>query len=122
VSELFGQLAQSTQQLVRQEATLAKAELRQAATDTGMAVAKIAAGTLVLYAGMLVLLFAAVAGLHEADLSWWASALIVGGVTLLVGLILLLRARTQLGSVSFVPRQTVATLKEDAAWAKGQVR
>jgi len=122
ISTLFGQLARNTQELIRQELTLAKTEISQAASKTGMAIAKMAMAAMLLFAGMLALLFAAIAGVHQADFSWWASAAIVGGVTLLVGLILVLIAKSQLSSVGFVPKQTIESLKEDQAAVKGVVR
>lgn len=121
ITDLIGDLARGTQELVQQEIALAKTEFSEAASTTVKAVVKIAAGALVLYAGFLFLLAAAVFGLRQADFSWWASALIVGGATALVGLLLLLIAKSQLGSVSFVPEETMKTLKQDADWAKGQV-
>jgi len=122
ISTLFGQLARNTQELIQQELTLAKTEISQAASKTGMAIAKMAMAAMLLFAGMLALLFAAIAGVHQADFSWWASAAIVGGVTLLVGLILVLIAKSQLSSVGFVPKQTIESLKEDQAAVKGVVR
>jgi hypothetical protein len=123
IGDLFSKLARDTQQLFKQEVNLAKTEMAQAASDTGKAIAKLAAGALVLYAGFMLLLWAAIFGLREvAEISWWASALIVGGATLLVGLILVLWARGQMKQVSFKPEETIETLKEDQAWAKGQLQ
>jgi hypothetical protein len=121
VGQLFSELARDTQTLLRQEMALARTEMTNAARQTGMAVAKIAVGALVLYSGFLMLLWAAVFGLREADLSYWASALIVGAAALIVGLILVMWARGQMRSVSFTPQETIETLKEDRAWAKGQM-
>jgi len=123
LSELFSDLAANTQRLVKQEIALAKTELSQSAKEIGSAIAKAIAGALVLYTGVIFLLFAVVALLrNKLDLSWWVSALIVGGVVALIGLFLALRAKSQLQSVSLAPTATVETLKDDAAWAKGQMR
>jgi hypothetical protein len=123
IGDLFSKLARDTQQLFKQEVNLAKTEMTQAASETGKAIAKLAAGALVLYAGFMLLLWAAIFGLREAaEISWWASALIVGGATLLVGLILVLWARGQMKQVSFKPEETIETLQEDRAWAKGQLQ
>jgi hypothetical protein len=123
IGDLFSKLARDTQQLFKQEVNLAKTEMAQAASNTGKAIAKLAAGALILYAGFMLLLWAAIFGLREAaDISWWASALIVGGATLLLGLILVLWARGQMKQVSFKPEETIETLQEDRAWAKGQLQ
>jgi len=123
IGELVSNLARDTQMLVRQEMTLAKTEINNSVSNLISGVIKVAVGGFLLYAGALVLLFAAVAGVREGfDISWWASALIVGGVTLLVGLILFMTAKSNLDSASLMPTETVETLKEDRDWAKGQVR
>jgi len=122
VGELISDLARDTQLLVRQEMALAKTEINNSVSNLISGLAKVAAGGFLIYAGLLVLLFAAVAGVHQADLSWWASAIIVGGVTLLVGLIVFMWARSNMRSASLMPTETVETLKEDRDWAKGQVR
>lgn len=121
VSELFTGLARDTQELLRNELALAKTETTESVKKIVSAVVKVAAGALVLYAGFLMLLWAAVFGLRQADLSWWASALIVGGAALLVGLILTLWAKSQLKTASLAPSQTIDSLKEDRTWVKGQM-
>jgi formate/nitrite transporter FocA (FNT family) len=121
LGELISNLGRDTQTLVRQEMTLAKAEMKRSAGQVGMAMAKIAAGALILYSGFLMLLWAAVFGLRESDVSWWASALIVGGAALLVGLILTLWARSQLRSANLMPTETIESMKDTGAWAKGQL-
>jgi len=121
VSELFAGLARETQDLLRNELALAKTETTESVKRMASAVVKVAVGALVLYAGFLMLLWAAVFGLRETDLSWWASALIVGGAALFVGLILTLWAKSQLKSASLAPSQTLDSLKEDRAWVKGQM-
>jgi ABC-type microcin C transport system permease subunit YejB len=54
-------------------------------------------------------------------LPWWLAALIVGVVVTGGGLFLVQRGIAALRTESLVPQQTLATLKEDAQWAKEQV-
>jgi len=122
LGELFSNLTANTQTLVKQELALAKSELTQSAKDVGMAVAKMIAAALILYTGLIILLFAAVALLHKIAFSWWVSGLIVGGVVILIGLFLVLRAKSQLSAANLKPTATIASLKDDAAFAKGQVQ
>lgn len=122
LGELFSNLTSNTQTLVKQELALAKTELTQSAKDVGMAVGKLVAAALILFLGLIFLLFAAVALLHHVAFSWWVSALIVGGVVLLIGLLLVLRARAQLSGANLKPTATIESLKDDAAFAKGQVQ
>jgi hypothetical protein len=122
LGQLFSDLTSETQTLVKQELALAKTELTQSAKDIGMAVAKMIAAAFILYAGLIVLLFAIVALLHKIAFSWWVSALIVGGAVLLIGLLLVLRAKSQLSGANLKPTATISSLKDDAAFAKGQVQ
>jgi hypothetical protein len=87
-----------------------------------MAIGKMIAAAFILYAGLIVLLFALVALLHKIAFSWWVSALIVGGAVLLIGLLLVLRAKSQLSGANLKPTATISSLKDDAAFAKGQVQ
>jgi len=122
IGDLIGSLARDTQSLVRQEVALAKTELNQSVSRIVSGVVKVAVAGSVLFAGFLVLVFAAVAGVHQLDYSWMVSALIVGGVALVIGLILLLWAKSNLSGASLAPTETIDTLKDDRDWAKGQMR
>ncbi|MFN8719319.1 MAG: phage holin family protein [Rhodospirillales bacterium] len=107
--------------LVRQEIDLAKAEMAEKAGQVGRGGAMLAAGGLVAFAGLLFLLLAGVYGLANT-VEPWLAALIVGGVTVVVGGILLMIARSRLSAKGLAPRRTIATLREDQNWAKAQVR
>jgi xanthine/uracil permease len=122
LGQLFGDLARDVQTLFKQELALAKTETTESAKRMGMDIAKIVAGALVLYTGVIFLLAAAVFGLRELDLPWSLSALIVGAVVAVIGLFLVLRAKSDLSSTSLAPTETIESLKQDGEWAKGQVR
>lgn len=122
LGQLFGDLIGDVQRLFKQEIALAKTETTQSAKRLGMDLAKIVAGALVLYTGVIFLLAAAVFGLRELDLPWSLSALIVGAVVAAIGIILVLRAKSDLTSGSLAPTETIESLKEDGEWAKGQLR
>ncbi len=122
LGDLFSDLTTNTQTLVKQELALAKTELTQSAKDVGMAVAKLIAAALILYTGLIVLLGSAVALLHKIAFSWWVSALLVGLAVMLIGLVLVLRAKAQLSRANLKPTATIESLKDDAAFAKGQVQ
>jgi hypothetical protein len=122
IGELISSLARDTQTLVRQEMTLAKTELNHSVKEFVSALAKVVVGGLILYAGLIVLLFAAVAFVRRLDFSWAVSALIVGAVTLVLGLLLMQMARSGLRRTNLMPTETMESLREDRDWAKGQVQ
>ena len=121
LGELFGELSRETSTLVRQEVTLAKAELTQKASKVGVDVGYMAAGGAVAYAGLLALVAAIILLLGQA-LELWLSALIVGVIVAAVGGYLVRQGLQRLKEVSPMPDQTVQTLKEDAQWLKNQAR
>jgi xanthine/uracil permease len=121
LGDLFSDLSRETTTLVRQEVQLAKAELTQSATEVARGIGMLVAGGAVAYAGLLFLLLAIVYGLIEAGWEAWLSALVVGLVVVVIGAILVLRARESLKPANLAPRRTVETLKEDQEWAKEQI-
>jgi xanthine/uracil permease len=121
LGDLFSDLSRETTTLVRKEVQLAKAELTQSATEAARGIGMLVAGGAVAYAGLLFLLLAIVYGLIDAGWDAWLSALVVGLVVVVIGAILVLRARESLKPANLAPRRTVETLKEDQEWAKEQI-
>lgn len=118
---LFADLWRETQTLVHQEAQLAKAELSEKVSQVATGAGEIAAGGAVLFAGFIVLLFAAVGALElmlDTEHSVWLSPLIVGLVVMIVGYILLSRGRKQIKAESLTPERTLESLQRDARLAK----
>lgn len=121
LGELFGELAGEISALVRQEATLAKAEMSEKASQIGVNLASLAAGGAVAYAGFLAILASIIALLVEAaGLSWWGAALLVGIVVAIVGGVLVMKGISALKNTNLAPRETLESLKEDAQWARRQ--
>lgn len=117
LGSLFADLTQETSGLVRQEVELAKAEMSEKASQVGSAVASLAVGGALAFAGFLILLQAAVVALSEVMEPWLAS-LIVGGVVALVGIVLLLKGRSDLKTQNLAPRRTMESIQEDADLAR----
>ena len=122
IGELFADLAKESSVLVRQEVALAKAELTQKAGEVGKDIGFLAVGGLVLYAGLLAIIAAIIIVLGTVGVPWWLSALLVGLIVAGVGYFLVQRGLQALKKGNLAPRQTIQTLKEDAEWAKEQVR
>jgi Putative Actinobacterial Holin-X, holin superfamily III len=121
LGELFGELANATSTLVREEIRLARVEMTQKATSAGKDVGMIGAGGALAYAGLLALIAAVIIGLGQL-IPMWLSALIVGLIVVGIGYVLIQRGLSALKRIDPTPHQTIETLKEDTEWAKEQTR
>jgi hypothetical protein len=121
LGELFAELARETSTLVRQEVALARTEMTQKATQVGRDVGVIGVGGAIAYAGLLAIVAAVILGLGQF-IPLWLSALIVGLVVAGVGYVLIQRGLSALKRANLTPQETIATLKEDAEWAKEQTK
>jgi uncharacterized membrane protein YqjE len=121
IGELFSELASDTGLLIRQEIALAKVELSQKASDVGRNIGYLVLGGAVAYAALLTLL-AAIIILLANVMPWWLAALVVAIVVGIVAGVLVSKALAALKKTDVAPRQTVETLKEDAQWAKQQMK
>lgn len=122
VPGLLRGLARDTVDLVRQEAALARSELGEKVEQLRSGAIELGSGALVLHAGILVLLAAAVFGLDEVLDRPWLSALIVGGVVTLVGLLLLGRGRSNVKAQNLTLERTERSLKKDADMVRDETR
>lgn len=122
---LFGDLWRETTTLVHNEAELAKAELSEKVSQVTTGAGEIAAGGAILFAGFIVLLFAAVGALDmmmETPHAVWLAPLIVGLVVMIIGYIALARGKKQMKSESLAPQRTMESLRRDARLAKEHVK
>src|SRR5689334_3941823 len=117
---LIGDLAHETTSLVRKEVELAKTEMSEKIDKVTAAVASMAAGGAVLYAGFLVFLAFCVAGLNAILDHWyptqWLSPLIVSIVVLAVGYFMLKAGQKKLEKDALTPRRTLRSLQRDASF------
>ena len=120
LGDLFAELSRDATTLIRKEFELAKAEMSANFSRLGRHAAYIAVGGALAYAGLLTIVAAVVVILQVLGLTWWASTLIVGIVVLLVGYLLVQRGLSALQRDRLTPTETIETLKENAAWARGQ--
>lgn len=122
LGDLFGDLSREIATLVREEFRLARIELGDKVSRVGQDAARVAVGGVIMFAGFLVLLFAAVLILDLALHTLWLSALIVAVLVLAVGYILFRGGMDDLKHADMTPEQTIQTLQSDLAWAKEQKR
>jgi hypothetical protein len=125
LGQLLADLTNELTALVRNEIELAKAEVSEKLTQVGLGIAALAAGGLVLFAGFLILLDAAVFGLAKLlePYGWPAlAALIVAVFTMLVGAIIMMIGRSSLKATNLAPRRIAESLRRDKNFVKEQVR
>ena len=120
VPGLIKSLADDVTRLFAQEIALAKAEVSSAVRDIKAGVVSLAVGLGVLFAGFIMLLLAAVFALALV-VEPWLAALIVGGVVALVGVVLLLNARSALDPQGLVPGRTIDSLQRDESMVRRTV-
>ena len=122
LGELFADLARDMGTLVSQELALARTELTEKASQVGKEIAMLAVGGLVTYAGLLAIIAAVIVLIADRGVPLWVSALVVGLVVAGIGYLLVQRGLSALKHQDLAPRQTIESIKEDAQWAKEQVR
>jgi uncharacterized membrane protein YqjE len=121
VPQVLQDIVGNIQEIIRSEARLAKAELRDKAEKaTAPAKTLVVGAAFGLYA-MGFLLFTAVMGLATIVATWMA-ALIVGVALAIIATALMGSAIARLKRINAAPEKTVESLKEDVQWAKDQIR
>jgi hypothetical protein len=107
-------------QLVRAELELLKAELLQKLKATGVGIGLFIVSLNLLLLALLLFIFAGVFALALV-LPVWASALIVGGVVLVVAIVVAaVAAKTMSGSSVPTPTETVESIREDIRTIRGE--
>ena len=122
VPELLRDLVSQLTTLVRKEGQLARAEVSEKIDQAVGGIALIVGGAVLLMPALVVLLNAAVAGMIDAGMEAHWAALIVGGVTLLIGLVLLWVGVSRFRANKLVPSKTIEQLQQDASVARYQMR
>ena len=122
LGQLFGDLSRQLGTLVQQEISLARTEMTTRATAFGKDAAMLGAGAALGYAALLIGLVTIGLVLMELGLDAWLAFLLVTVVTGGLAAFLVQRGRAQIQQTDLAPRQTIKTIKEDAAWAKERVK
>ena len=122
LGDLFRQLAQDSATLVRQEMTLAKAELKNNVRSVARDAAMVAVGGVLALVGVVVLIAFLVVAVGDALDNYWLGALIVGVLFLLVGGLLAMSNLKKLKHEEVAPARTLETLKEDKQWLQSEIK
>ena len=118
IPELAGSVFRQLADLMRTEGMLARAEMSEKMTHMGMGLALLVSGAILAMPALVILLSAAVAALMDNGWApWWAS-LLVGGLSLLLGLFLLSLGANWLRSGNLIPNRTLQQLQYDANAAR----
>ncbi len=127
LGRIVSDLAQDVGNLVRQEIDLARCELAEKADEAKSGATRAGVGGGLAFIGTLVLAGAAVLGLTFVLERWMrtlpamaVSALAVGIVLAIGGLVLFRTGSKALSADHLVPRRTLESIKEDARWARRQ--
>lgn len=121
---LFSDLWRETSTLVHEEAELAKAELSEKVSQVGSGAAEMAVGGLIVFAGFIVLLFAAVNGLAmilPPEHAAWLAPLIVGLAVMVMGFIALAHGKHEMSAESLKPHRSIDSLRRDGQLVKEHV-
>lgn len=108
----IAELTHHTIDLLRKEMKLAKVEVGEKFDQAKAGFTNLAVGSMILFAGVLTLLAAAVLGIG-LHIPYWASALIVGGVVTLIGGVMLGKGRHDVRPENLEPERTMDELKRD---------
>jgi hypothetical protein len=112
LASLLRDLITEISELMRQEFRLARAETTAKLARAQTALIAMAAGLLLGFCALLVLLEAAVVGLSEV-MPPWAASLVVAGVTAAVAFALLITGQRMLSPTNLVPERTIESLRQD---------
>jgi primosomal replication protein N len=113
---LFSDLWRETTTLVHDEAELAKADVAEKVNQAITGARSMAVGGAILFAGFIIVLFAAVAALQmvlPTEMAPWLSPLIVGVVVMLIGFIAVSSGKKDLKTENLKPSRSMDSLRRD---------
>jgi uncharacterized membrane protein YqjE len=130
IVDLLKRLRDDTTVLVREDVELAKVEVTEKATVLSRNVAFLAAGALLGYTGLILILMSLGSllaqlfqdqGMRDGTAAF-LGFLIVGGIVAVISVGLVMKAIKTLKSESLKPEKTIETLQEDKQWAQNKIR
>jgi uncharacterized membrane protein YqjE len=123
LGELLKRLSNDTGDLISQEIALAKAEIRESATNIGKGAGKFAVALAFGLVGLVALTAFLVIGLGSLTGGYYAAwSLGIGLVEVIIAAIAAKSAMSSMKPRSIKPTDTIETLREDKQWAKREMR
>jgi uncharacterized membrane protein YqjE len=124
---LFSDLWRETSRLIHAEVELASVEISEKVSDLGTGLVAMLIGGAVLFAGFLVLLLAAVAGIYlllqpQTEHALWAAPAIVGAAVVIAGTIAIVKGRSEFKAANLKPEKTLKSLQRDAQLVREHIR
>lgn len=123
IKEIVEAIRPQLQELTEKQVELAKLELTPVARKAGLGSGLVSVGGVFLH---LFLVFISVTGIYVLNeavgLPVWASALIVSGILLVIGLVLAGAGANVLRKLDPKPHHSIRTLQQNIEWIKGQFR
>lgn len=117
LGNLLSELASHSAGLVQDEFMLARQEITEKVKSYRSAIILLAVGSVVTFLAMMVLTTALILWIGT-QIEPWLAALLTGAGLGVVGAIILLLAKTELGQLTLRPEKTIRTLEENKEWLK----
>jgi hypothetical protein len=118
VPELFSSVFRQLAELMRTEGMLARTEMSEKMSHMGTGIGLLVGGAVLAMPALVILLEAAVAALVENGWAPYWAALLIGGLSLLLGLMLLSMGANWLQAGNLIPNRTLQQLQYDANAAR----
>jgi hypothetical protein len=114
IPDIIGDVVHQITTLLKKEGQLARAEVSEKVANAAAGIGMAIFGAVLAIPALVILLEAIVAGLMRAGLPVYWAALLVGGVTLIVGIALLMAGANRLKADNLMPEKTLHQLQRDA--------
>jgi uncharacterized membrane protein YqjE len=122
LGELLKRLSNDAGELISQEISLAKAELKESATNIGKGATKFGVALAFGFVGLIAITAFMVIGLGNATggYEWWALG--VGAAEMIIAGIAAKSAMSSIKPAAIKPADSIDSLREDKSWAKREAR
>ncbi|HEX6143308.1 MAG TPA: phage holin family protein [Geminicoccaceae bacterium] len=122
LSQLIVDLQRESSTLVRDEVALVRAEINEKVSQALNGVISLLAGALVAFSALIIVLIAIAEFLITLEMAGWLAYLIVGAVVLIIGVIMLMKGKSNLQPANLAPRRTAEELRRDREMVREQAR
>ena len=118
---LLTEMTDQVSVLMRREVELARVETEEKIATAVKSAVSMIKGGVIAHAGLIVLLLGIGYGLATV-MDLWLSMLIVGGITLIIGGLMLMAGRSAMNEVNFVPEKTIKSVQNSVDMIKEKVQ